>query len=242
MAAQAEGRNPTTGGFKIKGKLKGTISGIVETLRSITFIEIAQEKSVVNIAYIESRDINKNPYLFSIVKIKEDEVEVVYSITPEISPTKRRLDVIRYLLNILGLIEDEYTVDNKILMQLIDDVFKSVTESISLDYSKLYTEYDALKKEVADLKKKNERLSQQVEALSSQNYELKSENDQYRIRLQQLEKMSDEALKVKVQSWIMEHNGTINVPEFCKVYGVVESKVEEILNQLVSGGYLVSVD
>lgn len=242
MAAQTEGKKPTTAGFKIKGKLKGTISGIVETLRSITFIEIAQEKSVVNVAYIESRDINKNPYLFSIVKIKEDEVEVVYSITPEISPTKRRLDVIRYLLNIISLIEDDYAVDNKILLQLIDDVFKSVTESISLDYSKLYTEYDALKKEVADLKKKNERLSQQVEALSSQNYELKSENDQYRIRLQQLEKMSDDALKVKVQSWIIEHNGSINVPEFCKVYGVVESKVEEILNQLVSGGYLVSVD
>jgi regulator of replication initiation timing len=242
MPEATETKKPVIDGFKIKGKLKGKISNIVSALQSITFIEIAQEKNAVNIAYVESRDINKNPYLFSIIKIKEDEVEVIYSITPEISPTKRRMDIIRYLLNILSLIGDDYEVDSKILLQIIDEALKKVTQSISLDYSKLYTEYDALKKEVADLKKKNERLTQQVDALTSQNYELKSENDQLKIRVEQLEKMSDEALKVKVQNWIIEHNGTINLPEFCKTHNVPESRVEEILNQLVSEGYLVAVD
>jgi len=242
MAAEAESKKPAIDGFKIKGKLKGSWGKITETLSSITFIEIVEEKSQVSIAYIESKDINKNPYLFSIIKMKPDEIEVVYSITPEISPTKRRMDVIHYLLNILSLIGDDYSVDNKILLQIIDDALKQATKSISFDYSKLYTEYDVLKKEAADLKKKCERLGQQVEALSSQNYELKSENDQLKIRLQQLEKMSTEALKVKVQNWILEHNGSINIPEFCKVYGTVESQVEEALNQLVSEGYLVSID
>ncbi|MFH1221979.1 MAG: hypothetical protein V1492_02750 [Candidatus Micrarchaeota archaeon] len=236
-----EVRKPTVDGFKIKGKLKGKIDGIVSILRTITFIELAQEKSAVNIAYIESRDINKNPYLFSITKIKDDEVEVVYSISPEISPTKRRMDVIRYLLNILGLIADEYEVDNKVLYQLIDEAAKKITDSVTTDYSKLYTEYDALKKEVGDMKKKSDRLTEQTEALTGQNYELKAENDELKLRLQQLEKMSDGTLKSKLQEWISEHNGAINLAEFCKLYGMGETRVEEVLNRLVSEGYLESV-
>ena len=37
---------------------------------------------------------------------------------------------------------------------------------------------------------------------------------------------------------MQEHNGAINIPEFSKVYKVAESRVEEMLNRLVSEGYL----
>jgi len=231
-------KKPTVDGFKLKGKLEGDFKKMVEVLRTITFIEIAQEKSAINISYVESRDINKNPYLFSIIKIKEDEVEVLYSVTPEISPTKRRVDVIRYLLNILSLVDEEYSVDNKILYQLLEDSMKKVMDSVSVEYSRLFTERDALKKDIADYKKKVERLTEQNDALSSQNYEIKTENDELKVRLQKLESVSDETLKTKIQEWIVEHNGSINVSEFAKVYSTPETKVEEILNQLVSEGYL----
>ncbi|MEM2909085.1 MAG: hypothetical protein QW590_03525 [Candidatus Bilamarchaeaceae archaeon] len=240
--SSSELKKPTADGFKLPGKLKGSFENISNILRAITFIEVAQEKSAISIAYVESKDINKNPYLFSILKIKEDELEVIYSITPETSPTKRRMDVIRYVVNILSLISDEYVVDNKVLYQLLDDAVKKIAESVTMDYSRLYREYDALKKEVADLKMKNERLVEQNNTLTAQNYELKAENDELLLRLKELEKVSDETLKGKIQEWIAEHNGSINILEFAKVYGVVESRVEEILNQLVSEGYLEVVD
>jgi regulator of replication initiation timing len=245
LAAKKEGpqeiRRPTIDGFKLKGKLRGSLDNIVNLLRTITFIELAQEKSAVNVAYVESRDINKSPYLFSIVKIKPDELEVTYSVTPEISPTKRRMDVIRYLLNIGSLIADEYEVDNKVLYQLIEDAVKKITESVTMDYSRLYTEYDAIKKEVGDLKKKTEHLVEQNDALMNQNYELKSENDEIKLRVKQFETMSDETLRTKIQEWIAEHNGAINIPEFSKIYKVNETKVEQLLNQLVSEGYIETV-
>ena len=56
--------------------------------------------------------------------------------------------------------------------------------------------------------------------------------------MQKLEKVSDETLRTKIQEWIVEHNGSINVSEFARVYSTPETKVEEILNQLVSEGYL----
>ena len=132
-------KKPTVDGFKIKGELKGSLKNIANILRTITFIEIAQEKAAINIAYVESKDINKNPHLFSIIKMKKDEIEVLYSVTPEISPTKRRVDVIRYLLNILSLIDEEYEVDNKILYQLVEDSIKKITDSVSVEYSRLFT-------------------------------------------------------------------------------------------------------
>ena len=241
-SGKEEAHPPQVDGFKMKGKLvKGKLKDLSAILRSISFLELASEKDVLNVIYVESRDINKNPYLFSIVKLKEDEVEVLYTIPPEIGPKKRRVDVIRYLLNVLSLIASYYEVENKTLYQLVENSIKELAGSVTMDYNKLYTSYDSLRKEVDDHKKKIARLTEQNQALTSQNYELKTLNDEMRLRLTQLEGMSDEALKSKLQEWVSEHNGMINITEFSKLHKVTESKVEEMLNRLVSEGYIEAV-
>lgn len=238
MAKAATSKTPQVDSFKISGKRKGTYKEMASALRSVSFLEVAPEKDALNVAYVESRDIDKNPYLFSIAKIEEDGISVIYSIPPNISPTKRRMDVIRYLLNILTLIEKYYLVDNKVLFQLIEKSSTELLESVSVDYSKLYTSFDSLKKQVSDLKKKVDTLTEQSTELTSQNYELKAFNDELLVRLKQLEGLSDDALKAKLQEWVLEHNGEINVIEFAKIHKVSESRVEEILNELVNEGYL----
>ncbi|HSB47532.1 MAG TPA: hypothetical protein VLD37_05950 [Candidatus Bilamarchaeum sp.] len=230
---------PQVDGFKLKGKqLKGKPKDLANVLRSISFLEIAPEKDLLNVLYIESRDIDKNPYLFSIMKIKEDEIEVIYTIPPEIGPKKRRVDVIRYMLNILSLMESYYQVDNKTVYQLIENAIRELAGSVTMEYTKLYTAYDSMKKEVDDYKKKVERLSEQVQALTSQNYELKGQNDELRLRVNSLEGLSDEALKTKLQEWVAEHSNSINISEFTKIYKVSDARVEEMLNKLVSEGFL----
>ncbi|MEW6749224.1 MAG: cell division protein ZapB [Candidatus Micrarchaeota archaeon] len=238
-ATTETGHPPQVDGFKIKGKLtKGKLKDLSTILRSVSSLELAPEKDALNVIYVESRDINKDPYLFSILKIKEDEVEVLYTIPPEIGPKKRRVDVIRYILNIFSLIAPSYDIDSKTLYQLIENAIKELAGSVTMDYNKLYTAYDSLRKEVGDLKKKISRLTDQNQALTSQNYELKASNDELSLRLQQLEGLSDEALKAKLQEWISEHGGSINIVEFSKLHHVAEAKVEEMLNRLVSEGYL----
>lgn len=230
---------PQVDGFKIKGKLiKGKLKDLGPTLRSVSSLELAPEKDLLNVLYVESRDINKNPYLFSILKIKDNEVEVIYTIPPEIGPKKRRVDVIRYILNIFSLIAPSYEIDSKTLYQLIENAIKELAGSVTMDYNKLYTAYDSLRKEVGDYKKKVTRLTDQNQALTSQNYELKTQNDELRIRLRKLEGLSDDALKAKLQEWVAEHSGSINIVEFSRINHVAEAKVEEILNRLVSEGYL----
>lgn len=230
---------PQVDGFKVKGKLKkGKLKDLASTLRSISFLEIAPEKDALNVIYVESRDIDKNPYLFSIVKLLEEEVEVMYTIPSEISPRKRRVDVIRYLLNILSLIEANYDVDHKTLYQLIENAIQDLSSSVTMDYTKLFTKYDSLRKEVDDYKRKVDRLTEQNQALTTGNYELKSENDELRLKVNELSSLSENALKAKLQEWIIEHNGAINIMEFSKLHQVSEAKVEQTLNRLVSEGYL----
>ena len=183
---------PQVDGFKIKGKRSGELKEIASTLRSISFLEIAPEKEVVNVVYVESRDINKNPYLFSVIKISDDEVEVVYSIPHEIGPKKRRMDVIRYLLNILSLVDPYFHVENKTLYQLIENAVKEISEAVSADYNSLYTNYDSLRKEVEGYKKKVERYDDQNKALTTRNYDLKAQNDELHLKIQKLEGLSDE--------------------------------------------------
>lgn len=232
------GHPPQVDGFKIKGRLKGSLKELESVLTSITFLELAPEKDVLNVIYVESRDINKSPYLFSILKIKDDEVEVTYTIPPEIGPKKRRVDVVLYLLNILSLAEPHFSVDSKTLYQLVENAVKDLAGSVTIEYSKLYTSYDSLKKEVDDLKKKVDRLNEQNQALTTKNYELKSQNDDLNLRVNALEGLSDEALKIKLQEWITEHNGSINISEFTRIYKASDARVEEMLNKLVSEGYL----
>ncbi len=239
--ATASSSTPTVDAFTIKGTRKKDLKEIATVLRTLSFLEVAQEKDSINAAYIESRDINKVPYLFSILKIKNNELELLYSIPPEIAPKRRKLDMIRYLLNILSVIESYFTVDQKTIYQLIEIAIKEMSEGMTMEQSKMFIAYDTLKKELETLKKKVERLTAENEALINKNYELKEKYDEAILRLKDLEGFSDETLKGRVQEWINEHDGEINVFEFCKVYKVGETRVEEILNKLVNEGYIERV-
>jgi hypothetical protein len=233
---------PQVDGFKVIAKLTGNFSEVASALRSISFLQVAPEKSSVNVAYIESRDINKNPYLFSIVKFRESEIEVSYSIPSEIGPRKRKLDMLSHFLNLLTLVEKNYSIDNRSILQLVESTVKEISGSVTMEYNKLFTSYDSAKKDLEDYKLKIENLTEQNQLLSSQNYELRSVNDELTLRVNQLESLPEDSLKSKLQQWVLEHNGTINVSEFSRIYKVPETRVEEVLNKLLSEGYLALLD
>jgi regulator of replication initiation timing len=239
---QQQGGVPVVDALKISGKAKKDLKEIANILRTVSFLEVAQEKDAVHAAYIESRDINKAPYLFSIMRIKVNELELIYSIPPEMAPKKRKLEMIRYLLNILSLIEDAFTIDQKTLYQLVELAIKEIENDVTMEQSKIFTAYDTLKRELETLKRKVQRLSEENESLRNKNYELKAKYDEAIVRINNLETLSDETLKSRIQEWISEHDGEINIYEFCKTYNVSETRVEEILNKLVNEGYLELVE
>lgn len=232
---------PKVDGFKIFVKLKGALKDVEAKLKTISFLEVVGEKDCVNAAYVESRDIEKNPYVFALFRFRPDSAEVLYTISPSTPPKKRKMEMVRYFLNLLTSLSSTYAVDPSAIYQLLDAALKEMNDFVTLDYNKLYTAYDHAKKDYEDLSVKLKRVKQEIETLERENYELKTKNDEMLVRVKQLEVLSDDTLKEKIQEWLFEHSGEINVAEFSKMYGVPETRVEEILNALMKEGYIQTV-
>ncbi|MBM3229142.1 hypothetical protein FJZ26_01815 [Candidatus Parvarchaeota archaeon] len=236
--AEKTNEGPRVGGFSIEAIRRGSQSDLFSSLSILSFLELVAEKEVVVAINVESRDIQKNPYLFSIAYFHPAKIEVLYSYVPGMSPKKRRLDIIKYFFNILTLVQSAYSVDSKQIYQLLDSALNDMNEYVTGDYDKLYSFYDNLKNEVKLLQKKVSDLAESNMQLARENYDLKLLNDEYKLRLKQLETYSDEVLKVKIQEWLNEHNGEINVSDFARVHGVSENRVELMLNKLVTDGFI----
>jgi len=233
---------PKVDGFRMKVKLKGKVSEVARALSSISFLKISQGREGVSAAYVESRSIDKTPYLFSLMKFKKDEIEVIYTVPSNSTPTKRKLDVLRYLLNMITLVEPYYNIDIKVIYQLIEETMRQLEEYTTGDYKTLYKDYDQIKREVENLRRSSRIYKGQVKGLTKENYELKNENDELKIRFEKLHGgISDSVLTSRIQEWITDHRGNINVVEFAKYNRVPETRVEDLLNLLVRQGYLEQV-
>ncbi len=229
---------PKVDGFRLEGKLTGKIDGLADSLRGVSFLKVAKEKSAVSASYVESRDINKNPYTFTVVKFDKGGVDVVYTIPPSAAPTRRRMDVLKYFLNLLTLTSDYYEVDPKLVLQLLEQTVKEIEDYATGDYKQLYASYDSMKRDVETMRRNYTVLKKQVASLSRENYDLKNENDELKLKLESLQGMSDSVLKTKIQEWVVDHGGEINIPDFSRVYKVPGARVEQVLDELVKGGFL----
>jgi len=232
---------PIGASFKFNAKRKVTKEQILKLMERIPDAEIVDMKDSVAIIKIDSRDIDGAPYLFSILYLNPDSIEMMYTVTPEISMRKRQLELLRYTTNILALLKDAYDVDLGSYMQVLDIFLEEIREFATSDYEKIYTKYDALLAKEEELLKQIEKYKESNEKISKDLIELREERDELKLRISELEKFSDDALMLKVQEWVREHGNEINIGEFCKTYKVSESRVEQILNKMVREGYLETV-
>ena len=109
---------------------------------------------------------------------------------------------------------------------------------MSQSYSTLFNNYDSLFNEYRELKRLNIELTASNKNLSVQASQVSEENTKLKQRLGELESYSDESLMVMVQEWLESHDSTIDVNEFGSTYKIIPPRVEQILNKMVSLGYI----
>ncbi len=229
---------PQVAGFRLPARRVKDLSEITSALSMLSSIQLAVEGDYVAALNVENRDIRKSPYLFSTVYFRPGEIEVVYTIVPGISKRKRNIELLKHFLNILTLMGHTYEIDNKQLYQIIRNYLTEITEFATSTYDEIYAKYDVLNNESLSLQRKIENLNASLAKLTKETIELKAKNDELVLRLKELESPSDDTLKVKIQEWLELHNNEINITEFAKVYGVLESRVEHLLNAMVTQGNL----
>ncbi|MEM4367961.1 MAG: hypothetical protein QXO21_02975, partial [Candidatus Anstonellales archaeon] len=104
----------------------------------------------------------------------------------------------------------------------------------------LHSMYDNLNQEYLRLLKESKALKEANEQLAIDNYNLKAKNNELLTKLEKFTNLSDDVLKAKVQEWLIANKGEIDIIEFAKVYNVYESRVEDILRQLMEEGFIES--
>ena len=70
---------PLVEGFKIDAKRVKEMEDVVKSLAPLQFLDIIETKDQIILINIERRDINRMPYLFSIIYLNSKSIEFVYS-------------------------------------------------------------------------------------------------------------------------------------------------------------------
>ena len=172
------------------------------------------------------------------MELGDDKLTISYTMAVDSSPKLRRLTALKEALGILSLITDLYSVDNTEIFQCLDSSIDELVASLSQSYSSLFNNYDAIFNEYKELKKINVELTAANKNLSVQASQLSEENKGLSARVKELEGYSDESLMVLVEEWLEAHGSEIDIPEFSKVYKITPTRSEQILNKMVSLGYI----
>jgi hypothetical protein len=229
---------PKTEEIAIQAKLHGSLDEISKRLSEIETLEIEKGDSLLRVVRVEGRDIQKRPFLFVLMELSPDRLIISYTVAADSSPKLRRITALKNALSVLSLITDLYTVDNTEIFQCLDSAMDELSISLSQSYSSLFNNYDAIFNEHKELRKINVELTAANKNLSVQASQLSEENKKLSARIKILEGYSDESLMVMVEEWLEAHGSEIDVAEFSKVYKLTPTRVEQILNKMVSLGYI----
>ncbi|MDE1871085.1 MAG: hypothetical protein KGI06_02485 [Candidatus Micrarchaeota archaeon] len=229
---------PKTDGFEISAKLSGSFDEMYRRLGKLQLFSISKSTTGLRMLRVESRDIQKRPFLFMIFDMRSDKLAVYYTIALDASPKIRKLFVLKTLLGVLSLVSDLYKAEDTELFQYMDSSIDDVLNSITQSYSKLFNNYDSLFNEYREVKRLNIELEASNKNLTVQALQFNDENGHLKAELAALEAYSDSSLMVMVQDWLDAHDSAIDIAEFAKNYKVTPTRVEQILNRMVSLGYI----
>lgn len=229
---------PKTDGLEIKAKLLGSFDDIYKRFSTLQLFTLSKYSGGVRLLRVESRDIQKKPFLFIIIDLKTDKLTVDYTIALDASPKLRRLTVLKSVLSVLSLVADIYLADNTELFQYLDSSIDDVLGSITQSYSSLFNNYDSLFNEYREIKRLNIELEASNKNLTVQALQLSDESKRLTDKVKLLESYSDDALMVMVEDWLEAHDATIDINEFAKTYKMTPTRVEQILNRMVTLGYI----
>ncbi len=234
-AAEAE---PKVEQVEFPGKLVGSIDDVKQKLSSMPFYSFQLSGGSLEVARVESRNVHKKPFLFYIIAIEPGSLKLTYSIIPGSSDRLRRAIVIKDLASVLSVIKDSFQVDEGKFFQYVDSVLDNLVTGMSQSYSTLFNKYDSLLNEYVEVRRLMKELETSNRNLTIQTSQLSEDNKSITEQLKSLQTYSDESLMAMVQDWIEVHNSSIDVGEFSKTYKVPEPRIEQILDKMVSMGYI----
>lgn len=238
MAGEVASIEPSVESIRFKGSLLGSFDAMTTRLSPLQMFSIKAASDSMTVVRVESRSIMKKPFLFFIFTFTKQYIEISYTVGPDTSPKMRKLFVFKNLIAVLSLVTDLYDTDRSELLQALDSAIDDVLGSLSQSYSFLFNNYDSLFNKYREIKRLNIELTNSNKNLSVSTSLLSTENTELKDRLKKLESYSDGSLMSMIDEWIETHDGTIDINEFASTYNIVAPRVEQVLDKMVSLGYI----
>jgi hypothetical protein len=229
---------PKVDSIAIGASLLGSFEAMSSRLSQLQIFTMKASPDSLVLLRIESRDMQKRPFLFFVFTFERDRITIDYTAAQDSSMKLRKLYVLRNLLSILSMVLDVYQPNPVELFQQLSSSVDDVLGTMSQSYSALVNSYDSIFNEYRELKRLSTQLESSNKSLTAQVTQISSENDELKKRLKELESYSDESLMSMIEDWIEAHENTIDVDEFSKNYKIVAPRVEQMLNRMVSLGYI----
>ncbi len=220
------------------GQLIGTLEEVKKKVSAMPFYAVKMDTGELTVVRVESRNIHKKPYLFYIVAFKSDGIKVTYSIAPDTSDKMRRAYVLKSVAGILAIVSESFRIDEEKFYQYIDSVIDNVLTSLSQNANQLYNKYDALLNDYRELKRLALELSAANRNLTIQTAQLSEQNKAIDSQLKTLQTYSDDSLMAMIEDWVEVHNNAIDINEFAQAYKIPPPRVEQVLDKMVSMGYV----
>ncbi len=236
--AEEEALEPKIEEVQMPGSLVTSFDAIKSKIAQIPLYSVSQNGDELVAVNVESVNIHKEPFLFYIIRIRKDGFVITYSIVPNTSERLRRATVVKNVASFLAIIADDFKIDNQKFLQYVDSAITDLLNGLNDSYSVLFNKYDSLLAEYASLRKLVSELTISNRNLTVQTTQLSEENKNLKAQLDALQTYSDETLMTMVQDWLEVHDSTIDIDEFAKTYKLSQPRVEQVLNKMVSLGYI----
>jgi phage-related protein len=124
------------------------------------------------------------------------------------------------------------------MMDLVGNLVKELETIIPAGSGDVIIERDKLKSKVNELTALVSNYKHENEGLTKKLYSVGNKLSSTEAKLEKFMKYSDEVLQLKVSEWIKDHNGEFDLKVFCDRYEVGEQRVTNIVQDMISGGFI----
>jgi len=224
--------------IKIKAARRKNLNELASLMGNLGFTKISYSKEKLSIEKMKGFDLKGNPELDYTIVFGPNNVELSYNVPAKKNARGRLLEVLPVFLNVLQLAEQYYDIKPSAIYFEINSTISEMLKLTNKDAVDLSTELSEIDAKHKSLEAKYADLLRSSEENARILLECERKRDELSKRVEQLEKMNDEALKETLYEWIKLHNGMINIREFAKLQRISIPRVEEGLNMLITEGYI----
>ena len=221
----------------IKAKLKSKLTNLLPLFSSLGYNKVEYKKEKIVIEKLTKDLHGENAIDYGII-MKKDSIEFYYLLNDGTGRRKRIFEMSQILMDILTVIGNYYLVEPTSIAKNINSTLRDIGGNMDKDVLEVNAQLEESKEKHEELKKRYEDLVRSSEENARILLECERRRDELYSRVQELEKLSDEALIQELYQWIKLHGGSIDTAEFCRSYNLPVQRVEEGLEILVKEKFI----